>query len=76
MEAASYQRIAAAIPASPGGILFISDVAAELEAAGAAGLQTLLCVRQSEERSARPEPSRGAGSGRFPVIHTFDDVLA
>ena len=76
MEAASYQHIADTIPASPSAILFISDVVGELAAAAAAGLQTLLCVRPSEGHSARSEPSREAGSDRFAVIHTFDDVLA
>ena len=68
MEAASYQRIAAAIPATPSAILFISDVAGELAAASAAGLQTLLCVR--------PSGIRSPGSDRFAIIRTFDDVLA
>jgi enolase-phosphatase E1 len=68
MEAASYQRIAEAIPASPASILFISDVAKELDAARAAGLQTLLCVR--------PPGERPAAAGRSLVIQTFDEVLA
>jgi enolase-phosphatase E1 len=68
MDSASYQRIAAAIPASPASILFISDVGKELDAAHAAGLQTLLCVR--------PEVERPADSGRYRVIRTFDEVLA
>jgi enolase-phosphatase E1 len=68
MEPASYQRIARAIPATPAGILFISDVASELDAARAAGLQTILCVRSATERLA--------GSERYLVIHDFEDVLA
>ena len=68
MEAASYQRIADAIPAAPAGILFISDVAMELDAARAAGLQTLLCVR--------PAATRLAGSERYSVIQTLEEVLA
>ena len=68
MEAASYQRIAGAIPATTSAILFISDVAGELAAAAAAGLQTLLCVR--------PSGIRSPGSDRFAIIRTFDDVLA
>jgi enolase-phosphatase E1 len=68
MEAASYQRIAEAVPASPAGILFISDVPKELDAARAAGWQTLLCVR--------PPGERPADAGGYLVIHTFDEVLA
>lgn len=44
-EAASYQQITAAIALPPAQILFISDVTAELKAAQAAGLQTLLSQR-------------------------------
>jgi enolase-phosphatase E1 len=68
MEPASYQQIARAIPATPAGILFISDVGTELDAAQAAGLQTMLCVRQATERVA--------GSERYFVIHNFEEVIA
>jgi enolase-phosphatase E1 len=68
MESASYQRIAQAIQATPAGILFMSDVARELDAAQAAGLQTMLCVRSAAERPA--------GSERYLVIHNFEEVLA
>jgi enolase-phosphatase E1 len=44
-DAASYRRIAAALATPPSAILFISDVAAELDAARAAGFDTRLCVR-------------------------------
>lgn len=44
-EAASYASIAAAFPLPPHEILFVSDVAAELDAAKQAGLQTALCLR-------------------------------
>jgi enolase-phosphatase E1 len=44
-EAASYRKIAAALHREPGEILFVSDVAAELDAARAAGMRTALCVR-------------------------------
>lgn len=43
--ASSYRAITDAIQVSPSEALFISDVTAELEAAHAAGLQTLLAVR-------------------------------
>lgn len=47
-------------------ILFISDIAAELDAARAAGLHTALCVRPG---STPPSHST------HPVIHDFDAVL-
>ena len=47
-EAASYGRIAAAWGAAPGAILFLSDVAEELDAAGAAGLATCQIVRAGD----------------------------
>lgn len=44
-EAASYREIAAALERRPNEILFVSDIAAELDAARAAGMRTALCVR-------------------------------
>jgi 2,3-diketo-5-methylthio-1-phosphopentane phosphatase len=41
----SYERMVKALHHAPSTLLFISDVAAELEAARAAGWQVLLCVR-------------------------------
>lgn len=90
MEAASYRHIADVIPATPVSILFISDVVGELEAAEAAGLQTLLCVRPDFAASPlrRGSPAFAGASARRPaakpptgcrsyaVIHTFDEVLA
>lgn len=46
-EAASYRRIAAELRRAPDEVLFVSDVAAELDAARAAGMRTALCVRGS-----------------------------
>jgi enolase-phosphatase E1 len=60
-EPRSYALIADALKRSPSEVLFVSDVAAELDAAQAAGMQTALCVRTSEEPA-----------GAHPVIHTFD----
>ncbi len=62
----SYERIAAALERSPGQVLFLSDVGAELDAARRAGLETALCVRSPE--------AVASGSGH-PVIRTFDQVL-
>jgi enolase-phosphatase E1 len=44
-EPDSYHRIAASLERAPEEILFVSDVAAELDAAHAAGLQTALAAR-------------------------------
>ena len=44
-EAASYRRIAEAIGVASDGILFLSDIEAELDAAATAGMQTILLVR-------------------------------
>jgi enolase-phosphatase E1 len=47
-EAASYAAIARALEASPGSVLFLSDVEAELDAARDAGLRTTQLVRQQD----------------------------
>jgi len=62
----SYARIAAALERSPSEILFISDVAAELDAARTAGMQTALCVRN---------PGSAPSTGAHSVIHTFDRLF-
>jgi enolase-phosphatase E1 len=63
----SYARIAQALGRSPSEVLFISDVAAELDAALTAGMQTALCVR---------EPGSPVESGGHRVIREFDEVTA
>ncbi len=45
-EAVAYTRIAEAIGLAPGEVLFLSDVAAETDAAKAAGMQALLIDRE------------------------------
>lgn len=62
----SYRRIAAALDLPPEEILFISDVVAELDAASAAGMRTLLCVRPGNQ----PQPP----SARHPIIQGFDEI--
>jgi enolase-phosphatase E1 len=47
-EAASYAAIAAALGGSPGALLFLSDVAEELDAARAAGMQACQLVRAGD----------------------------
>jgi enolase-phosphatase E1 len=63
-EAPTYRRIAQAVGGTPGDVLFVSDVTAELDAARAAGLQTAWCVRDA------PPP----GAAPHPVIRTFDAI--
>jgi enolase-phosphatase E1 len=66
-EAGSYGKIAAALRRAPRDVLFISDVAAELDAARHAGMRTTLCVR-----GARPDS--GAATSEHPRIRSFDEV--
>jgi len=65
-DSASYQRIATDLKMRPQAILFISDVTAELDAAQASGLQTLLCVRPGN-----PQQPREAYHSK---INSFDEV--
>jgi enolase-phosphatase E1 len=65
-EAAAYGRIAGEIGLAPAAVLFVSDVAEELDAARQAGMQTLLALRQGAR----------AGAGvDHPVAHDFDRIL-
>jgi len=61
----SYTRIAAALHRSPSEVLFVSDVAAELDAARTAGMRTALCMRT---------PGRAPSTSVHPVIHGFDQL--
>jgi enolase-phosphatase E1 len=63
-DAATYGRIAAAMGQPPADVLFVSDVTAELDAAGAAGLRTAWCVRDGPPPADPPHP----------VIRTFDEL--
>ncbi|MCI0349611.1 MAG: acireductone synthase [Acidobacteriales bacterium] len=65
-EAASYRRIAVLLSSAPSEILFLSDVAAELDAASAAGMQTGLSLRPEVEKPAAPV---------HPSIKTFDEIF-
>ena len=64
--AQSYLRISAELQLSPEQVLFISDVAAELEAATAAGMQSALCIRPGN-------PSQPALNDQI-VIRSFDEL--
>ncbi|HEY7192649.1 MAG TPA: acireductone synthase [Gemmatimonadales bacterium] len=55
-EALSYQTIAAALDVPPAQVLFVSDVAAELDAARIAGMRTALCVRDSDDSPTSGHP--------------------
>lgn len=66
-EAPSYQAIAAALPADPAGIVFFSDVPAELDAAREAGWQTVGVARPGE-------PFGDASFGTHRTIASFDEV--
>jgi enolase-phosphatase E1 len=63
-DAASYGRICDAIDTPAAGILFLSDVAAELDAAKAAGMRTCQLVRDDRCRIAHGHPQ----------AHDFVDV--
>lgn len=68
-DAASYAAIAAALGTPPGDILFLSDVAEELDAAAASGLATCQLVRAADGTA----PSgRHAEAPDFPAVaHRF-----
>jgi enolase-phosphatase E1 len=75
-EAAAYAAIAAALGTAPGDILFLSDVAEELDAAAAAGLRTCQLVRAAD--GTRP-CARHAGAADFPAVarlHGLPDPVA
>jgi enolase-phosphatase E1 len=63
-DAESYARIAARLACPAAGVLFVSDVAAELDAARAAGMQTALCVREAGE----------VDKAAHPVVRSFDEI--
>ncbi len=69
----SYARIAAAMGIDRDAILFLSDVAAELDAARRAGLATALCARG--EAGVAPAGAGSRPGPAHPVIRTFDEVL-
>jgi enolase-phosphatase E1 len=64
-EPESYRRIAAARGRAPTEGLFLSDVADELDAARAAGMQTALVVRPGA-----PEPAVAT----HPMVRSFDEL--
>lgn len=69
-EADSYRRIADQIGVSPSGILFLSDVVEELDAAREAGLRTQLIDRRQDYPVARV----GTAANGHPRTESFADV--
>jgi len=64
-SASSYRQIAERLRQPPTAVLFISDVVGELDAARAAGMQTVRCVR-----GPNPEPP----SPLHPRVRSFDEL--
>ena len=62
----SYRAIAGELDLQSSGVLFVSDVAAELDAAASAGCETLLCVRPGNH------PQSPAS---HTIINTFDEIF-
>lgn len=66
-EAESYSRIAGVLAVEPSSILFVSDITDELEAAAAAGFETLLCVRLGNHPQNR--------ASEYRAITSFDETF-
>ena len=62
VDPASYRRIVTTLVVRPQQVLFISDVVKELDAAREAGIETLLCARDTLPAAAHP------------VIRTFGEI--
>src|SRR5882762_2093045 len=67
-EAISYRKISTALGRSPRDILFVSDVAAELDAARAAEMRTALCMREPASPISLPNPAD------HPRIRSFAEL--
>jgi enolase-phosphatase E1 len=65
-DVASYRQIASALSLPAREILFISDVVPELDAAGAAGVRALLCIRPGNH----PQPF----AEQYQIIRDFDEI--
>lgn len=69
-DAGSYRRIADGLGRSPGDIVFLSDVVAELDAAREAGLRTVLLDRIQDY----PQPRDAEAANGHPRVESFDQV--
>jgi len=65
-EVESYKKIAASLSYEPKQFLFISDAPKEVEAARSAGMQAILCERDSESSSSRCQSD---------AIHSFEGLI-
>ncbi|MCL7713640.1 acireductone synthase [Stenotrophomonas mori] len=70
-EAASYARIATAIGTAAEGILFLSDVVEELDAAREAGLRTVLLDRRDDY----PVPRTGEATHDHARVEDFTQIV-
>ena len=64
-DPASYARIATEVALPSASITFVSDVVAELDAARAAGMQTVMSLRPGNQ----PQPPHD-----HRVVHSFDEI--
>jgi enolase-phosphatase E1 len=64
-DAASYARIASTLAVAPAALTFVSDIVAELDAARAAGMQTILSLRPGNH----PQPPHD-----HRVVTSFDEI--
>jgi enolase-phosphatase E1 len=69
-DADSYRLISDRLNRSPGDIVFLSDVVAELDAAREAGMRTVLLDRREDY----PLPRDAAACNGHPRVETFDAV--
>jgi enolase-phosphatase E1 len=65
-DAQSYRQIAETLQLQPGGILFVSDVVAELAAAREAGMKTVLSIRPGNQPQDFAE--------QYQTIQSFDEL--
>lgn len=71
-EADSYRSIAGQMDVAPGEIVFLSDVVAELDAARAAGLRTVLLDRREDY----PQPRSGEAANGHRRVTSFTEIQA
>jgi methionine salvage enolase-phosphatase E1 len=69
-EPDSYRLIADSLNRRPGGVVFLSDVVAELDAAREAGMRTVLLDRREDY----PQPRDAAAANGHPRVESFDAV--
>lgn len=66
VQVQSYRKISSLLSLQPAEIIFISDTASELDAAGEAGMQTAMCVRNGSQVLA---------ASCHPAISTLDQIF-